>query len=321
MKKNIRTILTCIAAAFAFCYLLLFPEHAVLSARDGLLLWYRSVLPVLFPFMFLCGLMLRFNLLDYLIPLIMKPFHFLFGCSGYGAFAIITGFLCGFPMGAKITSDLYRQKKISQKEAFFLYGFVNNLSPAFIVSFVAADQLGQPGWGGLFLFNILGSAVIYGILTSFSYRKNSPSSSAAKPEHSRPQKAADTFALIDECIYDTISGTVRLGAYIMLFSILGNAVSLLPVGEHPLTVFLTACIEVTSGVRILCRSSFPLWQKYLMVNALCTFGGLSALAQTAGIASMDSGVLKHYIKSRVNCTLLSSLITAISILFSSFFLG
>ena len=144
-------------------YLLLFPVRALADARAGLLLWYRSVLPVLFPFMLLCGLLIRFGLLEHALPALSRPLCRLFGCSPYGAFAILCGFLCGFPMGAKVTCDLQRQRKISEKEAYYLYGFVNNLSPSFILSFLAADQMQRPAWGGLFLCNILGSALLYGI--------------------------------------------------------------------------------------------------------------------------------------------------------------
>ena len=94
---------------FLLLYLLLFPARALSDARAGLLLWYRSVLPVLFPFMLVCSILIRLDLLKRALPFLARPFHRLFGCSQYGAFAILGGFLCGFPMGAKITRDLQSQ--------------------------------------------------------------------------------------------------------------------------------------------------------------------------------------------------------------------
>ncbi len=316
---------------FLLSYLLLFPARALGDARAGLLLWYHSVLPVLFPFMMLCGLLLRFNLLERSLPVISRPFRALFGCSQYGSFAILTGFLCGFPMGAKLTHDLRAQGKISEQEACILYGFVNNLSPSFILSFLAADQMGRPSLGGLFLFNILGSSLLYGILSAKSLRGHEPRRHAAQapaPERADPGKRGavsaftpnvqETFRLIDDCIYDTIQNTVRLGAYIVMFSLLSGAVSLLMPTGHPAALLFASCIEVSNGIHMIANASLPFCARYLLVCVLSAFGGLSALVQSASVAAMDKTLFIRYIKSRVIITLLSAVIALISVLLLRF---
>ncbi len=94
-------------------YLLLFPQIAAESARSGLLLWYHSVLPVIFPFLFLSSMMIRIIHAEDIPKTLTRPFMRLFGCSPYGAFVILAGFLCGLPVGAKLTSELYREKKLN----------------------------------------------------------------------------------------------------------------------------------------------------------------------------------------------------------------
>ena len=98
--------------ACAFLYLLCRPQAAPASVRSGLLLWYRSVVPTLLPFMLLTGLLLRLRLLEPLLPFLQRCLAPIFGCSGYGVFAILCGFTAGFPMGAKLTRTLLDQKKI-----------------------------------------------------------------------------------------------------------------------------------------------------------------------------------------------------------------
>lgn len=328
------------------CYLFAFPARALDSARSGLLLWYHSVLPVLFPFMLLCGLLIRFNLLERALPYLSRPFRFLFGCSQYGAFAIVVGFLCGFPMGAKITHDLLEQGKIDRQEAYVLYGFVNNLSPSFLLSFLAADQMGLPAWGGLFLCNILGAALLYGLLSSGKLRRRDPvliqpvtprfpsaascspgpaaSSGAALPSSGSPAVSApspdiqEIFRNIDDCIYDTIQNTVKLGAYIVMFSLLLGAFSLPVPADHPAALLFTSCIEVSSGIHQIASSSLPFFARYFLVCVLGAFGGLSALAQSASVAAMDRSLFLHYTKSRVIITLLSAILTLGSILLFRF---
>ncbi len=43
--------------------------------------------------------------------------------SSFGLYAIFMGFFCGFPMGAKVVSELYGNDKISKSEANTLLAF------------------------------------------------------------------------------------------------------------------------------------------------------------------------------------------------------
>jgi hypothetical protein len=310
------------------------------------------VLPVLFPFMFLCALLLKFNLLRQLPKGLTRPLQAVFGVSPRGAFAILTGFLCGFPMGAKITSDLHREGQISSREARYLYGFVNNLSPAFLMSYLASDQLGCPQYRFLFLADILGAAILYGLLTSIPFRKASsaytgtyPSSphisgpaactaqsldaadhtSASSPasvtqseaefsEAGRAASPANVFSIIDDCILDTVHNTVKLGVYITLFQMIRDAFFTFVPTAHPALLFLGASLEVTGGIHLLAVSTLAPGLKFVLINALCAFGGFSALAQTISIASLSGKNLRYYIKSRVVITLLSAALSIVSIL-------
>ena len=218
--------------ACAFLYLLCRPQTAPASVRSGLLLWYHSVVPTLLPFMLLTGLLLRLRLLEPLLPFLQRCLAPIFGCSGYGVFAILCGFTAGFPMGAKLTRTLLDQKKISHKEACHLIGFVNNPSPAFLLSYVAADQWQHPELGILLIGNVFGSALLYGILSSFRFRSvrtdtlSRSGSVRATAIHESPQ---DCFALIDSCIEDAVSATVRIGVYLIVFSMLVDAAASVPV--------------------------------------------------------------------------------------------
>lgn len=300
-----------------FLYLLLSPVTALAAAREGLMLWYQSVLPTLFPFMLLCTLVLRLGLLDDLMPRIYKPFHALTGCSPYGAFAIVTGFFCGFPMGAKITHDLQMQKKISPQEACWLMGFVNNLSPAFLISFLACDQMQQPALAGVILVNVLGSSLLYGAITSFAFRKKETEAFSHNTKSISPA-STEIFPVIDDCISDSIQNVLRLGAYITMFAILGSALEQLIPSGPAWGLLLRASMEVTGGIRLLTASDLPFELRFVLINALCAFGGFCALAQSAGIAAMDQKALFSYIKSRVCITLLSVVLCCGSILFRIF---
>ena len=52
------------------------------------------------------------------------------------SYALLLGLLCGYPMGTKITSDLYGCGRISRREAEYLLTFTNHASPVFIYTYL-----------------------------------------------------------------------------------------------------------------------------------------------------------------------------------------
>lgn len=312
---SMRRKLLLIFCFFAFFfYLLAFPRPALESARHGLLLWYHSVVPVLFPFMLLGNFALRTGLIYPLTAFLYRPLHLLFGCSQAGCFAILSGFLCGFPVGAKITSDLAAQDLISADEENFLLNFCNNLSPAFLLSYLASKQLNAPKLGPVFLGTVLGASLLYGFLRSFSFRRK-----IGIQKEKEPIPLSFSFALLDPCIMDAIESTLRLGGYLVLFSILDGCISHLLAAvfspSHQAGLFIRASIEVTNGLHLLAISSLPWSVKFISLSACASFGGFCTLAQTIGIAHMNRRKTFAYIKSRVCITLLSVILCTTIFLF------
>ena len=135
-----RHFLTIPILIFFLC-MLSFPQTVFAGASYGLLLWFRHVLPTLLPYMVLINILIRTPALHWICH-ITSPFLCpLLGTSYYGTFAVLTGFLCGYPMGAKTASDLLDAQKISRSEASYLLSFCNNTSPAFILSYVVIQNL------------------------------------------------------------------------------------------------------------------------------------------------------------------------------------
>ena len=119
-----------------FIVMLLFSSSVFEGAKSGLLLWFLTVLPTLFPFLLISRLLLDSCACSLLNKFLGAPISRLFGISSQGSFAVIVGFLCGYPMGAKITADLLLTGQITKSEASYLLSFCNNTSPAFLISYI-----------------------------------------------------------------------------------------------------------------------------------------------------------------------------------------
>ena len=103
-----------------FAAMLLFPKAVFSGAEEGLLLWFQIIFPTLFPFLVATSLLLSSGGLSLSAGIFGGVFRRIFRVSKNGTFAVLSGFLCGYPMGAKVTADLLRAGRISQDEARYL---------------------------------------------------------------------------------------------------------------------------------------------------------------------------------------------------------
>ena len=118
------------------CFLLLYPQEALAASKEGMQLWLNVLLPVLLPFLILTGILIHTNMAGKLLQPVEVIWNKVLGVSAAGAYAVIVGALCGYPVGAKITSDLYENHQISESEAKYLLTFTNHASPVFVRTYL-----------------------------------------------------------------------------------------------------------------------------------------------------------------------------------------
>ena len=79
-------------------------QRSIYYASSGLLTWFHNIIPALFPFMILSGVMIRMNLSEGVSMILYPVMYPLWRIRRNAVYVIIMGFLCGFPMGARIKS-------------------------------------------------------------------------------------------------------------------------------------------------------------------------------------------------------------------------
>lgn len=295
------------AAAGLFILMLICPKAVFTGASEGLLLWFRTVLPTLFPFLLISELLITGGGLDLLTKITGKPLKKIFRVSENGSFAVLAGFLCGCPMGAKAAADLVKSGRISLGEGKYLLSFCNNISPVFILNFVVwktldNEKLAVPTLGILFLVPFLLSLVFRRI-----YVREIP---GQKPV---PQTYAGSgsvsFESFDSCMMDSFESITRIGGYIIVFSVLISVIQSCFRGICPEQ--LLPFLELTNGVVMIGQSPADLTVRYPTIVGLCAFGGFCSAAQTDCMIR-DTGLSVYpYIIQKLAAGLAASLLAYI----------
>ena len=97
--------------------MLAFPTHYLTATRKGLSLFAHSILPAIFPFLFLSSVLGKTDFIKDVSRAFEKPIKFLFGTSSYGAYVLFSSLICGYPVGALTTYELYKDGRISSRDA------------------------------------------------------------------------------------------------------------------------------------------------------------------------------------------------------------
>ena len=273
--------------------MLRYPALSLEYASTGLTLWFTKMVPTLLPFMILSGIMIRMNLTERFVGLLHPLLHRIYGTSRNGSYTIIMGFLCGFPMGARIVGELYEQHKLSREESALLLSFCNNIGPIYFLSYVIPTLgIDRPGRPFLLMYGI---PLLYGFLLmrirpwmtrKVSSCENHPE---ARSLQARQPGSCSLLAAIDASVLSGLTGIARLGGYMVFFNLL--TIVFQPF-QHVNTNILNiyrCLLEITSGIDCSGRSI-----NYAIL-ILLPFGGFSCIAQTYSMIRQTDLSLRPYV--------------------------
>lgn len=263
--------------------------EAAQAVRDGLALCAGSVIPALFPFLAVSGLL---TALDAGASPALGPLARLLGCSQAGARAFLLGLTGSYPVGARTVAQLYRRGGISRREAGRLLLFSNNCGPAFIL-----------GVAGLGCFGSLRAGVLlWGvhILAALVIALALPRRAAEPPERpgSVPARPALVPALI-AAVRDAAGTMVYICGFVVFFLVLTRLLTALTGLEHPLPLGL---LELTGGILRLSGTRGD----FVLAAALMGWGGVCVHCQTAAVLEGSGLHMRGYLSAKAAQAVLSA---------------
>ncbi len=287
-KKSFSDAIFSILIFAVMLIVILNPEKFSSGTISGLSLFITNVLPGLFPFMFLTKLLTELGFVFLVSKKCEKFSNAVFKTPGVSLYAFLMSIISGYPIGAKIISDLYVKEQISETDAKKMSVFCTTSGPAFVIGTVGVTMFGNFKLGIiLYLSHIISSlimGIIYGRITQQNRKKSNINFEISSSSN-----------IIPSCLTDTINSIFTVGAYITLFYLVGEIFDLLQITESlanalyfclkPLSVSKQECqslvyglIEVTRGCK-----NFANLNSFLSI-ALCSgiisFSGFSIVMQS-----------------------------------------
>jgi len=332
LKKKSKNIIVYIIPPIVALFnilIIIYPSQIIASAKSGLLLWFNNVVPSLLPFIIGANILSLTGFINFIGRLSEPLMQKLFKISGCGAFALIMGFISGYPMGAKITAILYENKQINETEAQKLIMFTNNSGPLFILGTVAVSMFKLPETGILIILAHYFAALTIGILLRYTKKRpplytkeNCNIKSALKELKTNYIKNKLTLGIIlNKSIKDSTETITIIGGFVILFSVISKMVeitgilgflikTLTPVFSFfkcdpsliaPVT---TGILEITNGCKMLADFP-PSITTSALAAGIISWGGFSIHAQAIGFLSKTKIKTSLYLLSKFTQSLLA----------------
>ena len=316
MKKIKKYIIPLIFIFFTIT-LILFSKSNIIAVKSGLNLWINNIVPSLFSF-FIAVELLNNTFLPKLIgkwfQKIMRPF---FNVPGIGAYALFMGIISGYPVGAKIVTDLRNKNLCTKEEGERLITFTNNSGPLFILGTVGITMFGDSSIGILLLITHLLSCFTVAFVFRFWKYKNRNENAEYLNNSSDIIYIKNLGRILSTSIINAIKSVVLIGGFVVLFSVIISifnkiyifkmffdifkpAFIALNINPNFIVPIISGLIELTSGVSLVASvPSASLGINVIFASFLLGFGGISILLQVWGISSNSDISIKPYILGKL----------------------
>lgn len=317
-------------------FLVLFAKSNFNAAKKGITLWANNVVPSLFPFFVAVELLKHTNLIYFLSIKLDKYMKPIFNLPGVASFPFVMGLISGYPVGAKIVSDLYSNNLCTQKEAERMLAFTNNSGPLFIIGTVGCSFYSNTSIGILLLISHILSSICVGIILGIisriksatnKFTANSRQSASVNNFSSLLQddiKIADLGGILGSAIVSAIKSILMIGGFVTIFSvilsILNNTKILTIISYFISNIFhinpdyivglLTGFLEFTNGLyKISTINNKMLSINLILSSFIIGFGGISVTLQVLNIISKNKLSIKTYIFGKLLHGTISALFT------------
>lgn len=330
MKKYIKNFLFLMLILYLLIGIIKYPQISLDSAYKGLSTWFNVVIPSLFPFFIVSEILISIGFVKFIgkaLQRIMKP---LFNVRGEGAFPFCMSIISGYPMGAKIVSDLREKNLISKTEAERAICFSSTSGPLFMLGAVSIGILKNSSIAPLIIYPHYLGAITVGIIMRFYKKKeniiskrNTHKTNTLNLIKTNLGRDLSIGSILSNSVKNSINTILLIGGFIVFYSVLtellfvsnffnsliGLLNNMLPinVNKELLHGFIAGLLEITTGCQKISTVNINLIYKILIINFLIGWSGFSIHSQALSFISKTDINNKIYFFSKFIHGIFSSL--------------
>ena len=316
--------------------LVVFSKSNILAVKTGINIWFNNLVPSLFPFFIAVELLNYTNIPSLIGKLFNKIMRPLFNVSGIGAYALFMGIISGYPVGAKIVTDLRNNNLCTKEEGERLLTFTNNSGPLFIIGSVGISLFNDSSIGFLLLFTHLLACISVAFVFRF-WKSSTRSASSTYNVSDNVVAFSNLGEVISKSILSAIKSIFLIGGFVVLFNVIISLFNNLMIFNILANIFLpifnfihvdtrfiipilSGLIELTSGINLISLiHTSKLGISVIMTAFLLGFAGISILLQVWSISSKSDLSIKPYFLGKLLQGIFASFYTALIILNLSYY--
>lgn len=237
-------------AAFVFVFafmILMYPQVSADGIKKGLSLCLDTVIPALFPFMFVVTLIYDMGIFNLFSAHASGVAYTLFRLPGVALPIMLMSLIGGFQVGATLIEKAFDDGELTASQAERMLTFCVNPGPAFTVSVIGAGIIGSAEAGLIVYISVMLSTVIIAFFSRFfdndevcTYIKKSNADVLCSP------------SVLSCAINKSVRSTVNICVCILVFCCLNSLVEVL-VKNKEIWVYFSMLSEVTNGALTACE--------------------------------------------------------------------
>ena len=313
MKKNI--ILT-ICISIILLAIIISPDKYINVSFNAIVVWGKVLLPSLFPFFVFTKLLTSLGYVKKLSSTFSPITYKLYKSPPISSYVFLMSIITGYPVGSKLTADLYNNNYISKQEAKKIITFTSNSGPMFIVGSVGIGMLLNKTAGYIILISHIIGAMLNGLL----YR-NLKTEDNSQKKFSYNNKEIETN--LSSIVMDSIFSILLIGGIIVVAFIIIELLNSINI-FYPINFILSklnidtsisssifdGIFEITKGCLSTSNLNISLYSKTIICSSIISFGGLSTTLQAMAFLK-DIVSYKFFIGQKITHMILSTLICCV----------
>jgi hypothetical protein len=263
---KLKKLLAFIVVFFSTIMLFLFSRELRAGVLNGISLCLNSVIPSLFLFTILAFFVYESRLLNDVGTALQPLSRRIFRLNGQQTAVLLLSLISGYPIGAKLLNEMYKDKQIDIKTAKTMLSYCINAGPAFIVTAIGQAVLGSSTDGQRLLLAHVLSSIIMALVCSRAL----PVPQVSNPKENPPK--VSTVEVFVSSVINAAKSMLNICAFVVVFS---SACNLILNLNLPKDIAKSICntLEVTVALQGQTRNQLPL------IAFLLGFGGLSVIFQ------------------------------------------